>query len=98
MSRVNLKKSAEFKVGEFARSRAWGTRIYKVLQVFEGFVTKGTIGNPYTVFYTYVTLSKVAETNRGVPQFCNGRPFTIETNGSDSQWYYPAKASPNGYF
>lgn len=86
--RHNLKAAKEFKVGGWARSRAWGSRVYRVLNMFYALRQnhKGEVVNEL-----YVTLQKTFETNRGKPIFYNSRPFTVRENETLEN-YYPAVA------
>lgn len=96
----NLVKSDKFVVGGWARSKSWGTRVYRVLNVFEA----GRTINGKWVMEQYVTLQKTFETNKGTPSFTNSKPFTVRGGDVDGMgasvgrcgctlhWYYPAKA------
>lgn len=92
MTKTNLKKdpSGKFTVGGFARSRAWGTRIYKVLEVSDGTETlrrkipvilDGVVMEYVLRFeeveVTRVRLAKIAETNKGNTKYCNSKPFEV---------------------
>ena len=95
--RTNLKKADNFTIGGFARSSAFGTRVYKVLDVWNGSEKRRVVYMPigateprveYSNFpITKLRLAKVGETNKGRFRFCNGKPF--ETS---EKWYYPARA------
>lgn len=93
-----VKDNTGFKVGGYARSRAFGTRVYKVIaQRFEPHtrITYGPINGIFgsrreEVNGWIVTLAKVGETNKGRFKFCNGRPFEVKQHDT-GHWYYPAK-------
>jgi len=92
---TNLKKTTEgWKVGYFARSHQWGTRVYKVVSVnhvMQYEKHRGGRRERGSLFEgLQVTLVKVGETNKGRFRFTNGRPFTIY-EGDTLSWYYPAK-------
>jgi hypothetical protein len=97
--RTNLiKDQTGFKVGGYARSTAFGTRVYKVLAVNKTekdvkTLTPGLIG--YSIRYEThhveeLTLVKIGETNKGKFKFTNGRPFTTDNSKLYAK-YYPAK-------
>lgn len=98
-----VKDNTGFKVGGYARSRAFGTRVYKVLDIKNEEMTV-----MYRVFTEYgkepalryeekmvqtLTLSKIGETNKGNFKFTNSRPFQVHNKpgGGTMHWYYPAK-------
>lgn len=91
-----VKDNTGFKVGGYARSRAWGTRVYKVVAIREEAIAASLIySDRYKSLYAnkmqkVVTLMKVGETNLGRFRFSNGRPFEVE-QFSTMHWYYPAK-------
>lgn len=87
-----LQKTNEFKVGGWARSRSWGTRVYRVVNIFHAWRTNA---EGKLVQNKYVTLQKTFETNRGAPAFANSRPFTVRDGddiGGTLRWYYPAES------
>lgn len=87
-----LVKTKEFKVGGWARSKSFGTRVYRVINIFHAWRTNA---EGKLVQNKYVTLQKTFETNRGQPIFTNCRPFTIrdgDDRGGTLRWYYPAES------
>jgi len=88
--KTNLRKTDDFVVGGYARSRSFGTRVYTVLKVEE--ILKPVLWgfNDRLTPVKRVTLKKIGETNRGKFRFTNCRPFTVEEFGT-LHWYYPAK-------
>lgn len=92
---TNLKKAHEgWKVGYFARSHQWGTRVYKVVDVRQAWQEERHHGGKRfrgEIFQgVAVTLVKVGETNKGKFRFTNGKPFDVY-EGDTLSWYYPAK-------
>jgi hypothetical protein len=87
MTSHNIRKSKEFKVGGWARTRAWGTRVYRVLAVTKRNVdVLGEFWNTEAQKYerrwvptegTRLKLQKVFETNKGKPKFTNSKPFYV---------------------
>jgi len=99
--RTNLVKDhSGFHVGGFARTRAFGTRVYKVVDKFNEWQMKTSYGvfPPNTVFGSRheqvlgwtLTLVKVGETNKGKFKFANSKPFNVSEHLT-GHWYYPAK-------
>jgi len=95
--RTNLvKDNSGFKVGGYARSRAFGTRIYKVIDIERRWQNKyshagAMIGHPKAWVEGFVIkLVKIGETNKGRFKFTNSRPFEVMEHDT-GHWYYPAK-------
>jgi hypothetical protein len=99
--RTNLVKDhSGFKVGGYARTKAFGTRVYKVVDKKLEWQTKISYGlfPPNTVFGSRreqvlgwtLTLVKIGETNKGKFKFTNSRPFQVSEHIT-GHWYYPAK-------
>jgi hypothetical protein len=95
-----VKDNSGFKVGGYARTRAFGTRVYKVIGKSLDWQNKTSYGvfPPATVFGSRkeqvlgwtLTLVKVGETNKGRFKFTNSRPFEV-SQYLTGHWYYPAK-------
>jgi len=96
---TNLRKTDDFVVGGYARSRSWGTRVYTVVAVekvlrehlYRNHDNPDTWQRLWTAV-DKVTLKKIGETNKGRFKFTNCKPFTVHSgNGGTLSWYYPAK-------
>jgi hypothetical protein len=96
VSKTNLLKTPKFKIGGYARSRHWGTRIYKVIDNYKDL----KVVSASKVQEVEVTeLVKIGETNKGNFKFTNSKPFKIYNYGVSDRWssswgYYPAEATP----
>jgi len=93
-----VKDHTGFKVGGYARTRAFGTRIYKIVGKTNEWQTRTsylTIDGKFTsrreqVLGWTLTLVKIGETNKGRFKFTNSRPFNV-SQYLTGHWYYPAK-------
>lgn len=94
-----VKDHTGFKVGGYARSRAFGTRVYKVIGIniseedvrYEWVNELGQRVVSYrTVQKEELTLMKIGETNKGKFKFTNSKPFTTNNHNLTNP-YYPAK-------
>ena len=94
-----VKDNTGFKVGGFARTRAFGTRVYKVLECKPEWVDSKQMiwddaGQTYMIRYSgrwvnRLRLMKIGETNKGRFKFTNSKPFDVSPGAE--HWYYPAK-------
>jgi hypothetical protein len=95
-----VKDHSGFKVGGYARTKAFGTRVYKVVSVQNDWQDRysryfNTEHGAWATRYEQVlgwtlTLVKIGETNKGRFKFTNSKPFQV-SQYITGKWYYPAK-------